>query len=55
MNWDAVGAVSEILGTLVVFGTLLYLAIQIKIARKATSSQAEESVQSDWNGEIRAW
>ncbi len=30
MNWDAVGAVGEILGAAAVFLTLLYLAIQIK-------------------------
>jgi hypothetical protein len=30
MNWDAIGAIGEIIGALAVFGTLLYLAIQIK-------------------------
>jgi hypothetical protein len=30
MNWEAIGALGEILGALAVFGTLVYLAIQIK-------------------------
>ena len=30
MNWDAVGAIGEILGALAVFLTLLYLAAQIR-------------------------
>ena len=30
MNWEAIGAVGEIIGAMAVFGTLLYLAIQIK-------------------------
>lgn len=30
MNWDAIGAVGEILGALAVFASLIYLALQIK-------------------------
>jgi hypothetical protein len=30
MNWEAIGAVGKIIGAMAVFGTLLYLAIQIK-------------------------
>jgi hypothetical protein len=30
MNWDAIGAVSEGLGSLAVFLTLVYLAVQIR-------------------------
>ena len=30
MHWDAIGAIGEILGAVGVFGTLLYLAIQIR-------------------------
>jgi hypothetical protein len=33
MNWDAVSAIGELLGTLVVFITLGYLAVQVKQAR----------------------
>jgi hypothetical protein len=30
MNWDAIGAIGEIAGAVAVFGSLVYLAIQIK-------------------------
>ena len=30
MNWEAIGVITEILGTLVVIVTLIYLALQIK-------------------------
>ncbi len=30
MNWDAIGAIAELAGAIGVFGTLLYLAIQIR-------------------------
>ncbi len=30
MNWDAIGALGEILGASAVFASLIYLAIQIR-------------------------
>ncbi len=30
MNWDAIGAIGEILGALAVIATLAYLATQVK-------------------------
>ena len=39
MNWEAVGAVGEILGAVAVVLTLVYLAIQVRYARKATVDQ----------------
>ena len=37
MNWDAVGAIGEIVGALAVVLTLGYLAIQVSYAKKATT------------------
>ena len=37
MNWDAIGAVGELLGSLAVFVTLGYLAIQVRHARAEAS------------------
>ena len=34
MNWDAISAVAETVGTIVVVITLLYLSVQIRIANK---------------------
>jgi hypothetical protein len=33
MNWEAIGAVGEILGATVAFITLVYLAMQVRPAR----------------------
>ncbi len=44
MNWDAIGATGEVLGSLVVLITLAYLAAQVRHAR----SLLKVSVQSMW-------
>jgi hypothetical protein len=33
MNWDAIGAVGELIGAIAVLITLVYLAVQIKAMR----------------------
>ena len=36
MNWDAIGALGEVLGSIAVFVTLAYLAVQLRHARSET-------------------
>ena len=36
MNWDAIGAVGEIIGALAVVVTLAYLAVQIRASTRET-------------------
>jgi hypothetical protein len=43
MNWDAIGAVGEILGALAVVATLAYLAMQTKQSRRATLADVYQS------------
>ena len=43
MNWDAVGAIGEIVGALAVVATLGYLASQIRQTRKATLAEIYQS------------
>ena len=43
MNWEAIGAIGEIVGALAVFITLAYLALQIKQNTKAVQSSALDS------------
>ena len=40
MNWEAIGAVGELLGAAAVVVTLGYLAVQIKHAKAATADQS---------------
>ena len=43
MNWDAVGAIGEVLGALVVVGTLVYLAVQLRIQNQQLKLQNTEA------------
>jgi len=53
MNWDAIGAIGELLGALVVLVTLIYLAVQVRHSRdllednkKIATSQAAADLMS---------
>jgi len=43
MNWDALGAIVEVVGAVAVFGTLIYLALQILIQNQQLQMQNKES------------
>jgi len=49
MNWDAIGAVGEILGAIAVFVSLVYLAIQTKNNTKALRSSAFHQVRESFS------
>lgn len=44
INWDAVGAVAEILGAIAVFATLLYLATQVRQTNSIAQTDSTESL-----------
>lgn len=52
MNWDAIGAVGEVLGAVAVVGTLGYLALQI---RQNTERErlSQEFVSNQYFNELR--
>ena len=43
MNWEAAGAIGEIIGALAVFLTLIYLALQIRQNTKAVQAAAVDA------------
>jgi hypothetical protein len=47
MNWDAVGAVGEVIGALAVVFTLIYLAIQMKQNTLAVNQSAQQSMVAE--------
>ena len=52
MNWEAIGAVGEMLGAAGVIVTLIYLARQIRLSATATRLSMSHSIASaarDWN------
>lgn len=44
MNWDAIGAVAEVLGGVATVATLAYLALQIRQSSAATRAQIRQSI-----------
>jgi hypothetical protein len=44
MNWEAFGAVAEMLGSLTVIGTIFYLAIQVKHSTSVSKASARQLV-----------
>jgi len=51
MNWEAIGAVGEIIGAITVVATLIYLARQIKDSARAARSQSI----TDATAGMQAW
>ena len=49
MNWDAIGAVGEILGAFAVFVSLGYLAIQLRRSSVATQHASQNAFIGDYN------
>jgi len=43
MNWEALGAVGELLGSLILLGSLLYVGIQIRDTKRQMISSASQS------------
>ncbi|GAF93200.1 unnamed protein product, partial [marine sediment metagenome] len=49
MNWDAIGAVGEIVGALAVVITLIFLTIQIRQSTAAVRHSTSRGIQEDAN------
>ena len=49
MNWDAIGAIGELVGALIVVLTLAYLVIEVRRNRLSTESSAVESTRAGLN------
>lgn len=55
MNWDAIGALGEIIGAIAVVITLAYLAAQIRSGNRALRTSVRDSAfrqLQDWNNQL---
>ncbi len=52
MNWDAIGAIGEVIGALAVMISLIYLATQIRAGTKATRSQ---NIHAQTEQKLQIW
>jgi hypothetical protein len=49
MNWDAIGAIGEVVGAVAVFATLLYLAIQIRQNTAQSRASSHHAISDSLN------
>jgi len=49
MNWDAIGALAEITGSVAVFATLVYLAVQVRHSARSTEINSANLLSSTWS------
>ena len=54
MNWEAIGAVGEVVGAIAVVSTIGYLAIQIRDSRRDAKAVALDTIMKDWAQAIYA-
>jgi hypothetical protein len=58
MNWEAIGAIGEIVGATAVVASLLYLAVQMRRnaqEARVTNRQAITRANNDWMFQIAAF
>ena len=53
MNWEAIGAIGEVLGAAAVVVTLGYMAVQIRQNSQAVKNSAAQSLLSEANGSLQ--
>ena len=49
MNWEALGVIADVIGAAAVVGTLIYLALEIRLNRMAIESDSLDSLSAGWN------
>jgi hypothetical protein len=49
MNWEAIGAIGEIIGAVAVVGTLWYLAVQIRHSSNQSTANMASTVLNEFN------
>ena len=55
MSWEAIRAISEVVGTVAVIITLIYLASQIRQSNLQGQGEAYSSWLTTWNETIKGW
>jgi len=55
LNWEAIGAVGEILGAIAVFVSLLYLALQLRHSNKLQETSAQMARAEAIESSVKTW
>nr|MDJ0879585.1 hypothetical protein [Halieaceae bacterium] len=46
MNWDAIGAIAEVLGAVAVLVTLIYLSLQIRLSNRLAEAESQRELMT---------
>jgi len=49
MNWNAIGAIGEVVGALAVVVSVIYLAVQVKGSSKETAAGRTAAILDEYN------
>jgi len=49
MNWEAAGALGEIIGAIAVFATLFYLALQVRLSNNLANASTEIDIRNNFS------
>lgn len=55
MEWEAIGAIGEIVGGVVVVVSLLYLSAQLRQSNRHAEAASQAAWINGWNGTIKGW
>jgi hypothetical protein len=55
MNWDAISAIAEVIGGIVVVFSLLYFAAQFRQANNHAQASSQANFMEGWNNAIKSW
>jgi hypothetical protein len=55
VSWDAIGAIGELVGALVVVVSVVYLAIQLRQSNKHAEASSEVAWFDGWNNVLNGW
>jgi len=55
LNWEAIGAVGEILGAIAVFVSLLYLALQLRHRNKLQETSEQMAKAEAIESSVKTW
>jgi hypothetical protein len=55
VNWEAIGAVGEVFGGLIVMISVVYLAIQVRQSNRHAEASADVAWMDGWNQVLNGW
>ena len=55
MNWEAINAITQIVGGIFIVVSIIYLALQTRLARRYSEASIQSDFTDGWNNTIKGW